>query len=85
MKKLLVIVSLLLSLQAAGQGEKYQITEEDYSNQKVEMADQMRANGKIYVVVGVIFIIFIGITFYLVRIDRKIATLEKEINNKEEV
>jgi CcmD family protein len=41
-------------------------------------AFDMRHNGKIYVVVGVILIIFTGIIFYLIRLDRKITRLEKE-------
>ena len=44
---------------------------------KVEMADAMHENGKIYVVVAVILTIFAGIILYLVRIDKKIAKLEK--------
>jgi CcmD family protein len=54
----------------------------------VEMADTMRREGKIYVVVAVILAIFAGIIFYLIRLDRKISRLEKEgqlnsiINNK---
>ena len=44
----------------------------------VEMADAMRQNGKIYVVVAVILTIFAGIIIYLVRLDRKISRLEKE-------
>ena len=43
-----------------------------------EMADLMRSNGKIYVVTGVILIIFVGIVLYLIRIDRKMGRLEKE-------
>ena len=46
-------------------------------NGKVEMADAMHANGKIYVVVAVILTIFAGIIFYLVRLDKKISKLEK--------
>lgn len=46
-----------------------------------EMADVMRSNGKIYVVVAVIAIIFVGIVIYLVSIDRKAARLEKEIKD----
>lgn len=46
-----------------------------------EMADLMRANGKIYVVVAVIAIIFAGIVVYLVRIDNKTNHLEKELKN----
>jgi len=44
----------------------------------VEMADAMRENGKIYVVVAVILTIFAGIIIYLIRLERKIARLEKE-------
>ncbi len=45
---------------------------------KPEMADAMRANGKIYVVVVVCLIILIGLFLYVVRVDRKITRLEKE-------
>lgn len=48
-------------------------------SQNVEMADTFRSNGKIYVVVAVILAIFAGIIFYLIRLDRKISRLEKEI------
>lgn len=51
---------------------------------KIEMAGAMRASGKIYVVVAVLVIIFIGIVVYLVIIDRKVAKLEKEITNDKE-
>ncbi|HEX2606116.1 MAG TPA: CcmD family protein [Flavisolibacter sp.] len=44
----------------------------------VSMADTMRQNGKIYVVVAVILAIFTGIILYLIRLDRKISRLEKE-------
>ena len=43
----------------------------------VEMADALRQNGKIYVVVAVILTIFIGIIIYLIRLDKKISKLEK--------
>jgi CcmD family protein len=45
----------------------------------VEMADGLRANGKIYVVVLVLVTILAGVLFYVVRLDRKISRLEKEI------
>jgi CcmD family protein len=47
--------------------------------QEVTMADQMRADGKIWVVVGVITIVFIGIITYLVLLDRKISKIEKNL------
>jgi hypothetical protein len=43
----------------------------------VDMADNMRSEGKIYVVVAVILTIFAGIIFYLIRLDRKISRLER--------
>lgn len=43
-----------------------------------EMADAMRANGKIYVVMVVCLIILIGLFMYVYRVDRKITRLEKE-------
>jgi len=45
---------------------------------KVEMADTMRSNGRIYVVVAVLVVILTGLFLYLVRLDRKISRLEKE-------
>ncbi len=44
--------------------------------QQIEMADEMRGSGKIYVVVAVLALIFIGIVAYLFSIDRKLKTLE---------
>ena len=45
--------------------------------QSVEMADQMKANGKIYVVIAVMLTILAGLILYLIRLDRKISKLEK--------
>ena len=45
---------------------------------QVEMADALRANGKIYVVVIIMSIIFVGIGGYLINLDRKISKLEKK-------
>lgn len=46
-------------------------------SQEVTLAEEMRSNGKIYVVVAVIVTIFAGIIFYLIRLDGKISRLEK--------
>lgn len=51
------------------------------ANAQTEMADVMRSNGKIYVVVTVLATIFAGIFAYLVILDRKISRLEKEKSN----
>ncbi|GEO03041.1 hypothetical protein AAE02nite_07050 [Adhaeribacter aerolatus] len=44
----------------------------------IEMADQLRRDGKIYVVVGCVLVVLAGVLFYLVSIDRKVGRLEKE-------
>ncbi len=49
------------------------------ATQTVDMADGMRSNGKIYVVVGVLVIILVGLLTYLINIDRKISRVEKSI------
>lgn len=46
-------------------------------NTQTEMADKLRSEGKIYVVVLVLATIFAGIIGFLVRLDRKISKLEK--------
>ncbi len=48
----------------------------------VEMADAFRSNGKIYVVVAILSIVFIGIVISLISIDRKVGRLEKKIGEK---
>jgi CcmD family protein len=46
--------------------------------QKQYTAFDMRSNGKIYVVVGVVLIVLLGLLLYVVRLDRKVTRLEKE-------
>lgn len=43
----------------------------------VEMADAFRSDGKIYVVVGVVLIILLGLFAYLFYIDKKLSRIEK--------
>lgn len=50
-----------------------------FAQEDVQMADQMRADGKIWVVVAVIAIVFVGIIAYLVLLDRKISKIEKSL------
>ena len=47
--------------------------------QNVEMAEGLRSSGKIYVVVGVLCIIFVGIVIYLMNLDSKLTQLKKEV------
>jgi K+-transporting ATPase A subunit len=44
----------------------------------VEMADSLRSNGKIYVVVICIVIILVGLLAYLFSIDKRLKKIEKE-------
>jgi hypothetical protein len=58
-------VLLLLSFTASAQAND------------IEMADQFRADGKIYVVIAVVSVVLIGLFTYLFRLERKVTELEK--------
>ncbi len=47
--------------------------------QDAQMADNMRAEGKIYVLVAIILVILFGLITYLVFTDRKVSKLEKRL------
>jgi hypothetical protein len=49
---------------------------------QVEMANKLRQDGKIWVVVAVIFATFIGLIIYLITIDSKVSKIEKELKIK---
>lgn len=53
-------------------------TVDSASAQRIEMADRLRSDGKIYVVVAVVLVILVGLILYVVRLDRKISRLEKD-------
>lgn len=46
-------------------------------NNNVEMADEMRSSGKIYVVIVTIVIVFVGLAIYLFSIDRRLKKIER--------
>ena len=46
-----------------------------------QMADSLRENGKIYVVISVIGIIFLSLVIFLVYIERKLKKIEDKVNN----
>ncbi|KQS34328.1 CcmD family protein [Dyadobacter sp. Leaf189] len=48
----------------------------------VPMADKLREDGKIWVVVAVIAVVFAGIAINMLRIDSKLRKIEKELNIK---
>ena len=49
---------------------------------KIDMAEQMMASGKIYVVIAVLLLIFLGIVVYLIALDRKIGKLENDMDRE---
>ena len=53
-----------------------------FAQEEIEMADTMRAEGKIYVVVGILVLISVGLIGYLALLDRKVGRLEKRLNDK---
>jgi hypothetical protein len=68
-KNILRIALLFVSVLAYGQSD-------------VQMADGMRSEGKIYVVVGIILIVLTGLVVYLVILDRKVKKLENLLGEK---
>ena len=50
--------------------------QDSLKNEKPHMADLMRSNGKIYVVVTVLVIILIGLFIYMARLDKKLSRFE---------
>ncbi len=48
--------------------------------QEAQMADTLRSEGKIYVVVAIILVIFFGLIGFLIYTDRKVSSLEKRVN-----
>jgi hypothetical protein len=46
---------------------------------QVEMADNLRAEGKIYVIVLIILIVLAGLFAYLFLLERKIKKLEERL------
>ncbi len=71
MKKILTLIIMLFSsLNLLAQ------------NNDIEMADQLRTDGKIYIVVICIVIILAGLLFYLFTLDKRLKLLEKKSANK---
>ena len=65
MKAVLILFFSLISFVASAQASD------------IEMADQFRADGKIYVVIAVISVVLIGLFAYLFRLESKVSALEK--------
>lgn len=59
------------------------MTSLSFGQSDIEMADVMRSNGKIYVVVAVAAVVMLGIIVYLITIDRKLSAIEKKLKLKD--
>ena len=70
-KGILSLTLLLISLTSQAQ-------------QEVEMADGMRAEGKIYVVVAIILIVLAGLIVYLAMLDKKVKKLENLLAKRQQ-
>ncbi len=53
-----------------------------FADETIEMATEMRSNGKIYIVVTILLIILIGFFAYLASVDRKLNKVINKLNNK---
>ena len=68
MKKIIFLLCMILqSVQTFSQ-----------QSNTVEMATGLRSSGKIYVVILVISVIFIGLAAYLFTIDKRLKKIERE-------
>ena len=54
----------------------------DTASAQTNNADFMRSIGKIYAVVAVIVLIFIGIILFLIYLERKLSRMEDQIINR---
>ena len=73
-KKVYTAVFLLFSLVTSLSA----LAQDTAASKNVDMADGMRANGKIYVVIAVAVTILLGLIGYVTRLDRKISRFEKD-------
>jgi len=82
MKIYFTIMMLFLSLNLAAQSQSSENA--GSTDEKIEMADRFRAEGKIYVVLVVIFIILAGLFAYMIVTDKKLSRLERQIHRQKQ-
>jgi CcmD family protein len=84
LKRIIFIISLLFCTEGQAQDSgKIKIDQKDYQNSEVEMADQFRADGKIYIVLAVVLIILGGMFGYLFILEKNIRALRKLAEEQE--
>ena len=69
MKSIILAICFILSLSMVASAQ---------NSNGVDMATELRESGKIYVVVMVLAVIFIGIAIYLFSIDNRLKKIEKQ-------
>jgi uncharacterized membrane protein len=80
--RILAVWCFILCATAGIQQVQAQTAEtETITTQEVEMADTLRQDGKIYVVVIVLLTVLGGLIAYLVTLDRKVTKLEKQMHD----
>lgn len=85
MFRILAICCFMLSMLLAVEPAMAQDQIVEFSSapqQNIEMADALRQDGKIYVVVAVLLTVLAGVLFYLIALDRKVGRLEKQLKDE---
>lgn len=73
-KKILSLIMICLTLCVSGQSLP--------GVSGPQMADTFREDGKIYVVIAVIAIVFLALVAFLVYIERKLKGIEEKVSKK---
>ncbi|MFM7748649.1 MAG: CcmD family protein [Bacteroidota bacterium] len=78
MKQFFLVLTLIVMLSIVGfaTGTVQEVVPTMNANESVTMADTLRSNGKIFVVLAVVLIIQAGLFLMLWRLDRKLSALE---------
>lgn len=78
MKQFFLVLTLIMMLSIVGFAAStvQEVVPTLNANEAVTMADTLRSNGKIFVVLAVVLIIQAGLFLMLWRLDRKLSALE---------
>nr|MBM3932186.1 CcmD family protein [Sphingomonadales bacterium] len=78
MKQFFLVLTLIMMLSIVGfaAGTAQEVVPTMNAQEAVTMADTLRSNGKIYVVLAVVLLIQVGLFVMLWRLDRKLSSLE---------
>ena len=69
-----------VSAQSSGSAEST-VVEANAPGAEIEMADRLRADGKIYIVVGCVLVVLAGMLVYLISLDKKVSNLERQLKS----